>query len=113
MTPCPCLLLLLITAQEICDISHQTKVSCRVIITDKAKPHRFLGFFQDLFNLSTVPFILSSFVSSLFAVTIHSMNSFLLVKERPSKKDSAFLFFLKAVASSSGNRTALVLGSTY
>src|SRR5579871_235667 len=64
----------------------------------------FLGFFHFLFNRSMVPFIRSNLVSSLFAVTIHSTYSFLLLKESELKNASAVLFFFRAAANSSGKR---------
>jgi hypothetical protein len=53
----------------------------------------FCGFFHPLPSLSIVPFSLSFRVSSRLAVTIHSMYSFLLVKER-ELKNAAPLFLI-------------------
>src|SRR5689334_20797280 len=75
--------------------------------------YMFLGFFQLLPNLSIVPLILSFRVSSLFAVTIHSIYSFLFVNERDEKNSDCFLFFFKAAERSSGNFTSLVSGFTH
>src|SRR4051812_24132081 len=58
--------------------------------------HKLRGFFHWLTSLSIVPFTLSTLVSSFLAVMIHSMYSFLLVKERLLKKSASFLFFLRA-----------------
>lgn len=74
--------------------------------------HKLRGFLHCLVSLSIVPFTRSILVSSLFAVMIHSMYSFLFVKERALKKPSCFLFFLRAIARSSGNFTVFVCGST-
>src|SRR6186997_3315160 len=57
----------------------------------------FLGFFQLFISLSIVPSTLSFLVSSRLAVTIHSMNSFLLVNESVLKNSNAFLFLSASV----------------
>src|SRR5687767_8438389 len=72
----------------------------------------FLGFFHDLPNRSIVPLIRSALVSSRLAVTIHSMYSFLLLKDKLSKNADSFLFFFKAIARSPGSFTSLVCGFT-
>src|SRR5436190_11996499 len=71
--------------------------------------YKLRGFFHCLANLSIVPLTLSFLVSSLFAVMIHSIYSFLLVKDRVLKNSSRFLFLLNA----SKNRSAgeLILSS--
>src|SRR5690348_13145756 len=74
---------------------------------------RLAGFFHPLVNRSIVPFSRSLRVSSRLAVTIHSIYSFLQLKDRASNNPASFLFFFKIAARSSGRRTSFVFGSTY
>src|SRR6218665_844226 len=70
------------------------------------------GFLRFFASFSIVPVTRSLRVSSRFAVMIHSIYSFLLLKESVSKNPACFLFFLKALIRSSGSFTSLVAGFT-
>jgi hypothetical protein len=70
------------------------------------------GFLRFFASFSIVAATRSILVSSRFAVTIHSIYSFLLLNESVSKNSACPLFFLNAAMRSSGSFTSFVAGFT-